>query len=74
MKDSAMQLIATSIESLSSAGSVPSDSEVERKSQMARARRCFDVEAYETVSVWAKPDFGVAGGEQSTYHCGRGVI
>lgn len=45
LKDSAMQLTATSMDSWSSAGSVPSVTEVERKSQMASARRCFDVVA-----------------------------
>lgn len=53
LKDSAMQLTATSMESLSSAVRVPSVVEVERKSQMASARRClgfcwaaWKVEAY----------------------------
>lgn len=43
LKDSAMQLMATSMESLSSAVRVPSVVEVERKSQMASARRCLGV-------------------------------
>lgn len=43
LKDSAMQLTATSMESLSSAVRVPSVVEVERKSQMASARRCLGV-------------------------------
>lgn len=38
-----MQLMAMSIESFSSAVRVPSVSEVERKSQMASARRCLGV-------------------------------
>lgn len=45
LKDSAMQLMATSMESWSSAGSVPSVTEVDRKSQIASARRCLDVVA-----------------------------
>jgi hypothetical protein len=43
LKDSLMQLMAMSIESFSSAVRVPSVSEVERKSQMASARRCLGV-------------------------------
>lgn len=43
LKDSAMQLTATSMDSWSSAGSVPSVTELVRKSQMASARRCLDV-------------------------------
>ena len=44
LNDSAMQLMATSTESLSSAAvRVPSDAEVLRKSQMASARRCLEV-------------------------------
>lgn len=42
-KASLMQLMAMSIESLSSACRVPSVSDFERKSQMASARRCLDV-------------------------------
>lgn len=42
LKDSAMQLMATSMESLSSAVRVPSVDDVERKSQMASARRCLE--------------------------------
>jgi hypothetical protein len=42
LKDSAMQLTATSMESLSSAVRVPSVVEAERKSQMASARRCLE--------------------------------
>lgn len=42
-KDSAMQLTATSMESLSSAVRVPSVVEVRRNSQMASARRCLGV-------------------------------
>lgn len=45
LKDSPMQLMATSMLSLSSAERVPSVREVDRKSQMARARRCFVVVA-----------------------------
>lgn len=45
LKDSAIQLTATSIDSWSSAGSVPSVTEVDRKSQIASARRCLDVVA-----------------------------
>jgi hypothetical protein len=44
-KASEMQLIATSMLSLSSAWRVPSVSEVLRKSQIASARRCLDVVA-----------------------------
>lgn len=40
-----MQLMAISISSLSSACRVPSVRDVERKSQIASARRCFDVVA-----------------------------
>lgn len=43
LKDSAMQLTATSMESRSSAVRVPSLVEAERKSQMASARRCLEV-------------------------------
>lgn len=43
LKESAMQLMATSMESLSSAVRVPSVVEVVRKSQMASARRCLEV-------------------------------
>lgn len=42
LNDSAMQLMATSMESLSSAVRVPSVVLVERKSQMASARRCLE--------------------------------
>jgi len=45
LKASPMQLMATSIESFSSAWRVPSVSELERKSQMASARRCLGVVA-----------------------------
>lgn len=45
-KASPMQLMAMSIESFSSAWRVPSVREVERKSQMASARRCFGVVAW----------------------------
>ena len=45
-KASPMQLMAMSTESFSSAWRVPSVSEVERKSQMASARRCLGVVAY----------------------------
>lgn len=45
LKESAMHWMATSTESLSSAGRVPSDTEEERNSQIATARRCFVVEA-----------------------------
>lgn len=46
LKASAMQLTATSMESWSSAARVPSVTEVERKSQMASARRCLEGLAY----------------------------
>lgn len=44
-KASPMQLMAMSIESFSSAWRVPSLSDLERKSQIASARRCFVVAA-----------------------------
>ena len=59
LKDSAMQLIATSIESWSSAGRVPSVTDVDRKSQIASARRCFDVVACRTVSDSGDPRYGL---------------
>ena len=43
LKDSLMQLVATSMDSRSSEVSVPSVSEVLRKSIIDRARRCFVV-------------------------------
>ncbi len=43
LKDSEMQVVATSIESRSSSVSVPSVREVVRKSIIERARRCFVV-------------------------------
>lgn len=45
LKASAMQLTATSMDSCSSAGRVPSVTEEDRKSQIASARRCLDVVA-----------------------------
>ena len=45
LKDSPMQLMATSMLSLSSPERVPSVKEVDRKSQIASARRCFVVVA-----------------------------
>lgn len=44
LKDSEMQLMATSMESLSSLVRVPSEAAVVRKSQIASARRCLFVD------------------------------